>query len=277
MPLTTAERINVGRLSALYTSNELASGTLHGGQIDKRLPHLIYAVTQGLVWANELLETTANLEKIGNYLISICRHDLRAQGVLSLNNGGTVAPISGGGTTIEDLDFIVSATSYIATGESAVTFDGTGGMPDLRGFNVETFARNGTVQYTTPQAGGALYYSWNRVTGVFQLLSTDPLINPAAQVDESFRIVPDTGATTSSSSTLAPSVIVYPASWEPDGITLNLQYIVDAGEVVLFVSGYNSNFLVAPTNFTYTSTGIVMVDAGFDAANFPFVLIMKIN
>lgn len=94
MPLTTAERINIGRLSGLYTSNELAGGRLIGGQIDKRLPNLIYAVTQGLVWMNELSSSAADLDLVGNYLISICRHSSKAEGVLALNNGGTVAPIT---------------------------------------------------------------------------------------------------------------------------------------------------------------------------------------
>lgn len=118
MPLTVAEKINIGRLSGLYTSNELAGGRLIGGQIDKRLPNLIYAVTQGLVWMNELSSPTVDADLVGNYLISICRHSTKAEGVLALNNGGTVAPItpSTGAASvfpirISSADF-VTATEY---------------------------------------------------------------------------------------------------------------------------------------------------------------------
>ena len=61
MPLTTTEQISIGRLSALYTSNEIESGTLVGGTIDKRLPHLIYVVTEGLQFLYDLDPTHEDL------------------------------------------------------------------------------------------------------------------------------------------------------------------------------------------------------------------------
>ncbi len=273
MPLTTPQQISIGALCALYSSNEIASGRTAGGTIDKRLPQLIYAVNQGLKWLYEYDPTNEDLDTIGNYLISICRHQFRAQATLDLNNGGTVSPITPStGTTINPLDFIVSATSTIATGESSIYFDGTNGNPDFRGLDVN-FARGATVQYTTNPGTGELYYGWNKVTGFFQLLGT----SAEAAEGERFRIMPDTAsASTSSATAVAPSVTVLPGQWL-DAVTLNLQYIVDAGEVALFISGYNSNFLIAPTDFTYTSTGIIMTDSNFNSANFPFTLIMKIN
>jgi hypothetical protein len=91
--LTTQQRINIGRLSGLYASNELQSGKKIGGLLDRRLPHLIYAVTQGLEWLNELDTANEDLEPIGHYLISICRHQLKAMAVLDIATPGTVATI----------------------------------------------------------------------------------------------------------------------------------------------------------------------------------------
>lgn len=273
MPLTTQQQINIGRLCGLYASNEIASGQKKGGLIDPRLPHLIYAVTQALVWMDELDSETVDLNIVGNYLISICRHQLKAQGVLAVSSGGEVAPISGSGTIVNDLDFIVSASSYIATGESSVTFDGTGGMPDLRGYDVD-FARNGTVMYTTPPGDGSLYYAWNSVTGVFQLLGD----SAAAQVGERFRIMPDATGGTSSSSVVTTwrRLVISSASFEPDGVTCNLATIVGS-EYTLTVIGFNQEPQFAGTFFDYTSTGFEIIWPGFDAADFGNIIIDKID
>lgn len=91
--LTTEEQISIGALCALYSANENASGVKHGGNIDPELPTKIFLVNQGLKWLYELDPTNDDLTIIGNYLISICRHQFRAQATLDLNNGGTVSPI----------------------------------------------------------------------------------------------------------------------------------------------------------------------------------------
>lgn len=190
-----------GPLAALYTGKK----AMFGKSIIKPIPPLqITIFTDILRWGYDGgAETDQTLRKISNYLYWMCgMFQLQAQNIISGPGGGSVVPTPSGGAAVNDLDFIVSATSYIATGESAVTFDGTGGMPDLRGYNVD-FARNGTTQYTTPQAGGALYYSWNSVTGLFQLLGT----SPEALEGESFRIMPDATGGSGSSSAYSPTTI----------------------------------------------------------------------
>ena len=266
MPLTTAQQISIGALCSVYTSNELASGKRHGGVMDTGLPVQIYAVNQGLKWLYEYDTTNADLVPIGNHLISICRQQFRAQAVLSLNNGGTIAPIVPSRTPPNRLDFIVSDTSFIPTGDSEVY------IPQFVGYNVD-FARNGTEQYTTPQSGGAQYFSWNIVTGLFKLLPDG--VSGAASEGEAFRIMPDTGGDSEAMSQVYPFIITG-ADFEPDGITYNNPIIV-GDQLMLRVGGYSGEDLFAPTFFEYTSTGFVIIASSFDANNFGNIVVWKIN
>lgn len=266
MPLTTPQRISIGALCALYTSNELQSGTRHGGVIDPKLPHLIYAVNQGLKWLYEYDSTNEDLDTIGHYLISICRHQFRAQAVLALNNGGTVSPISPSGGPPNRLDFIVDDTTFIPTGGTSVY------IPQFIGYNVD-FARNGTTQYTTIQPGGAQYYSWNIVTGLFTLLGD----NPEATAGEAFRIMPDTGGDGEAIAQAYPYIITG-ANFEDDGITYIYPTSTLVGDqIMLFVTGYNQEWQFAGTFFEYTDDGFEIIVSGFDANNFGNIIVMKIN
>jgi len=199
--MTVPEKTIIAELSQYISLNVINKSGLYGGGEDLRLPRKLYLIRKGVQRLYDLDPTDTTLFGTSNLMIALCgKYQFIA--LAKQNSGGSVVPISPDGVSPNDLDFIVSASSYIATGQSAVTFDGTGGMPDLRGYNVD-FARNGTTQYTTPQLGGALYYGWNSVTGLFQLLGT----SPEAQVDESFRIMPDATGGTGSSSAYSPTTI----------------------------------------------------------------------
>lgn len=180
MALTTVQQISIGALCGLYTSNEIASGRRAGGVIDKRLPHLINAVNQGLKWLYEYDPTNDDLVPIGNYLISICRNQFKAQGVLALNNGGTISPIVPSNIFPNALDFIVSDDSFIPTG-GTVKY-----IPQYIGYTI-LLARGSQVQNTTPQFGGAAYYAWNYTTGYLSLL---PVPGGEALEGEPFHIQP---------------------------------------------------------------------------------------
>lgn len=270
--MTVAEIIEIAEISQFMAANDIANNGLYtGGGAYKRLPRHLYLVRKNVQRMYELDPTDDTLTATSNYLLALCgKYRFAAQSVMG--GTGTIASISSG-ATINDLDFIVSASSYIATGESSVTFDGTGGMPDLRGYDVD-FARNGTTQYTTPQAGGALYYGWNKVTGLFQLLGT----NPEALEGESFRIMPDATGGTSSSSVVTTwrRLVISSASFEPDGVTCNLATIVGS-EYTLTVIGFNQEPQFAGTFFDYTSTGFEIIWPGFDAADFGNIIIDKID
>ena len=272
MPLTVPQQISIGALCALYTSNELESGTRHGGVIDPKLPHLIYAVNQGLKWLYELDTTDSDLVPIGNYLISICRQQFRAQGVLALNNGGTVAPITPNNPPPNDIDFIVSSTSLIATGDTEIYLDGTGG-PDLRGYDIDFF-RGSQVQYTTPQQGGAAYYSWNNVTGLLRLL---PTVGGQALVDEPMRISPKTGGGATVVPTQEYPIVITSADFEADGVTY-LNSLIVGDQLFLLANNVPNPALFAPTDFVYVSGGIEIILSAFNANVFDYTIVInKIN
>lgn len=194
MAVTTQEQIDIGRVCGVLAANELQGGKIHGGALGNRNPILLHMVTDTLEDLYTLDPTNADIEPIQNYLNSICNETPRAAYLLDISaGGGSISPvIPGGDSTVQSIDWIVSATtsgsSPFATNATTVTFDGTGGMPDLRGYNMDYY-RQGIIQYTNPQSGGGTYYSWNKISGVMQLFG-DPPVNGAAQLDEPMRITP---------------------------------------------------------------------------------------
>jgi hypothetical protein len=157
---------------------------------------LIYIYWKILNTIYELDNAYPGLEAPARYLYELeMKYAFRAARIVDGGGGGTVAPVtpSGTGSNINDLDWLVSGSSSqlapLANGDFAVTFDGTGGMLDLRGFNINFF-RGGVTQNTTPLGDGSSYYYWNKITGLFQLLGAAPA-NGAAQEGELMRISPD--------------------------------------------------------------------------------------
>lgn len=73
--------------------------------------------------------------------------------------------------------------------------------------------------------------------------------------------------------TIFPLVITG-ADFEVDGVTYNNPDIVGLN-LMIFVSGFNSEWQFAPTFFNYTPTGITIVFPGFDANNYSTIIIQK--
>lgn len=185
---TTTEIIEIANASCVYASNELDKGSVVSGLLDKKLPSLIHCTRQGLEWLYELDPSNEDIYTIENYLTSICKHWLRAEN--SLVGGGIVtSTTSSSSSSASPIDWLVSGTASgtapLSTGQTTVTLDGSGGMPDLRGFNVDFF-RGGIPQYTTSTGDGSNYYNWSSATGAFTLLGT----TPEAQLGEQMRISP---------------------------------------------------------------------------------------
>lgn len=174
MPFSTQEKIDIGRVCGVYSSNEIAARR-EGGLIDLRLPSLLNATTTGLEWLYELDPSNEDIDQIGNYLISICRHIARAQYNLNLGSGGSVAPVNPVAEAPEPLDFIVDGSTPIVTGASSVT------LTEFIGWNIDLY-RNGVIQYTTNPGSGAIYYSWNKITGLLTLLGTSPEAGEGEQI-----------------------------------------------------------------------------------------------
>jgi hypothetical protein len=80
---------------------------------------------------------------------------------------------------------------------------------------------------------------------------------------------------------ITPSEMIYPfvitgADFESDGITYNDSRII-GDELMLFITGFNQEWQFAPTFFTYTSTGFIIVAPGFDANNFGNIIVQNLN
>jgi len=176
--MTVAEIIEIAEISQFMAANDIAKNGLHtGGGAYLRLPRQLYMVRKNVERMYDLDPTDDTLTATSNYLLALCgKYRFAAQSVTGIS--GTIATITPAGSgTPNTLDFIVSASTTIPTGGTTVT------LSQFIGYEID-FARNGTVQYTTPPGDGSLYYSWNSVTGVFTLLGD----NPGAIAGERFRI-----------------------------------------------------------------------------------------
>ena len=192
--ITIDDTIERGMLSIGYSANDNAKGNLFGRRLNSNFvvsPVTIAMVTDALIWAEDGdAQTDEEIRNIANYLIWLTgKYGMEAAYRLGqTDGGGSVTPGGSSQSTINPLDWLVSDTADqyapLANGDSAVTFDGTNDMPDLRGYNMNFF-RGGITQNTTPLGDGSTYYYWNKSTGLFQLFGG------AAQTGELMRITPD--------------------------------------------------------------------------------------
>lgn len=84
----------------------------------------------------------------------------------------------------QPVEIIVNITPGLTSGTTSFTFDGTAGTFDWRGRIISLFER---VGQGTMQAG--IQYTWNDVTGVFQLLQTGDTFAPGELFVASFNTV----------------------------------------------------------------------------------------
>jgi len=186
---TISEAIARGRLSIYLCGNNNAKGRLFGKRLASPNSQVhIAMITDILSWGSSGgAQTDASLRNVANYLVWLCgKYGQMAQAIIDgSSGGGSVVP--GGGIVVAfALDWRVASTATptapLAIGQTVITFDGTNGYPDLRGYNIDFF-RGGVVQYTTDPGDGSTYYSWNRYSGLF-------VVSAAAQLDEAMRITP---------------------------------------------------------------------------------------
>jgi hypothetical protein len=271
MPYSIPDLVNWGKIcQPLARHGEAKRKGTQGQTLDEDLDMKLYITRKDVEYEYDQDPTSENLFAMGNYFLTLMGIYFFAARQAS-GSGGSISPLTPDILVPDDIDFIVDGTTLIPTGGSSVYLNGSGGRPDLRGYNVD-FARNAMVEYTTNPGNGATYYSWNRVTGLFQLL---PFSGGEATAGERFRIMPDTGGY---NVTNAPSaqwpIVVNSANFEVDGVTLNDSRIV-GNQVMIFVTGFSSEQQFSGTFFDYTSTGIVIIWPEFNAANFGNIIIQK--
>ena len=196
--LPVDEIIELGKASIYLSANYVAKRRLFGGTVIKPTPPVQIAwVTDALEWGYlGGAQTDQSLRQTANYAYWLYgKFQLEAQNIIDGPGGGSVAPTPSGSTLPNPLDFEVSASTTVATGETSVT------LSQFIGYDVN-FSRGGIMQNTTSLGDGSSYFAWNRVTGLFS-------IYPAAQVGELFRIMPDLGSGVSvSSNANTPDTII---------------------------------------------------------------------
>ncbi|HRP30441.1 MAG TPA: hypothetical protein PKV73_01050 [Agriterribacter sp.] len=269
--LPISEIIEIGNVSIYLSANYTAKRGLFGGSLIKPVPPVQIAwVTSALSWGySGGAQTEQSLRETGNYAYWLYGlFQLQAQNIISGPGGGSVVPTPSGGGSPNDLDFIVSASSLIPTGGTSLY------IPQFIGYQVD-FARGGIMQYTTPQPGGGTYYSWDSVTGIFTLLSTDPVLYPPnATEGEPFRIMVDAGGSGSAAATDVFPFVVTSADFEPDGVTL-LDTRISGNTVYLQANNVPNPFLFAPDDFIYVSGGVEIIVPGFNANTFSYTIVVN--
>ena len=213
MAYTTDDIILWGKISQPFSYQNEVKTLAQNGSIDKDHHIKLYVERKSVEWYNSQADPDADiLYTISNWLFALEGiWGLKAQ-FIDGGSGGQVAPVvpADTGSSPDDIDWLVSGTASqyapLADGENFVILNGTGGMPDLRGYNINYF-RGGVTQNITPLGDGSTYYSWNRSTGLLQLYGSAPA-NGAAQSGELMRITPDrTGGTSTVTNPNTPETI----------------------------------------------------------------------
>lgn len=153
-----ADTIQIAKYSSLLASLDLEKGNTNNPALVPNLPDILTIEGGILQWLNDIDPSNADLTKVANYVYSLCgSYGLTAQAIISGGGGGSVTP---GQPSLPPppYQFTVSASSFIATGESTKV------ITAFIGYNL-IFIRGGVPQSTVDTGG--TYYSWQSSTGTF--------------------------------------------------------------------------------------------------------------
>jgi len=174
---TISEVIERGEVSIYLSGNDNSKGAMFGSRRAAPGSQVTIAmITDALNWGNAGgAQSAEDLRQMANYLTwLIGRYGQQAEYILEGSGGGAVIP-GGGGTLATPLYFYVSASSFVATGETTVT------MPtSWTGYNL-AFSRNGVVQTTVDTE--PTYFSYDTDSREF-------ICTPAAVEGELFALIP---------------------------------------------------------------------------------------
>ena len=175
MALTVPNILAVAKICQYLSTKDVANGSLFGARISPQTPIVLKAETAAVEWMYDQDPSNSTLILTSNYLYSLCRgYNLKAQKILG-TAGGSISPIN-----IESaptpLQFEVSVSSIIATGETSVT------LSQFIGYNL-LFVRGQVPQSTIDIGDGTSYYSWSKSIGLLT-------ISPAAVEGELMQIYP---------------------------------------------------------------------------------------
>ena len=152
-----ADTIQIAKYSSLLASLDLDKGNANNPALVPNLPDILTIEGGILEWLNDIDPSNDDLTKVANYVYSLCgSYGLTAQAIIS-GGGGSVTP---GQPSLlpPPYQFTVSASSFIATGESTKV------ITAFIGYNL-IFIRGGVPQSTVDEGG--TFYSWVSATGTF--------------------------------------------------------------------------------------------------------------
>ena len=162
--LTIPVVVSCGDVSTYLSDNDNKSGALFGKRLSAPIsPVTILMATDGLRWGTEkdidgTIHNTATSRQVANYCVWLYgKYGQAAQYIISGTGGGSIVPAPSSNLPLP-LQFIVSSTSFIATGKSTAT------ISQFIGFNL-LFSRGSMSQSTVITEPS--YYTWDRDTGNF--------------------------------------------------------------------------------------------------------------
>jgi hypothetical protein len=170
--LTIPVIISVGDVSIYLSDTDNAKGALFGRRLSSPKSSVEIAMaTDSLRWGYEGNPAASTLRETANYCLWLYgKYGQQAQYIISGTGGGSVIPIPGGNLPLP-IQFIVSSSSYMVTGQSSKT------ISSFVGFNL-LFARGSQSQSTINTE--PTWYSWDRDTAAFTC-------TPAAQEGELYQ------------------------------------------------------------------------------------------
>lgn len=171
---TVSTIVSIRPIAQYLAQIDIPRKGLYGGGVTIDLPRKIYLIGKSVQRIFENDPSNSTLTDTANYLYTLLGG--YGQKALAIEQiAGTVSPIvPPAGSLPLPLDFIVSGSTIIATGQSTIN------LSAFIGYDIN-FNRGGQPQYTTNPGDGTTYYSWNKVTGDFTTFG-------AAQPGEQFRI-----------------------------------------------------------------------------------------
>lgn len=162
---------------ALAGIGEYKKKVLRGGNIDSDLARKIYVERKSLEWQLSQNPTDSDNILVGqtNYVYDLCFPYMLEAQFISGGGGLVIDPVSSGLPMPYDFE-ITASSNPLADGQDTVT------LSSFIGFNL-IFNRGNIPQSSFKPVAGGSYYTWNRITGLFQSF-------PAATSGEIFQIVP---------------------------------------------------------------------------------------
>jgi len=141
-----ADTIQIAKYSSLLASLDLEKGNTNNPALVPNLPDILTIEGGILQWLNDIDPSNADLTKVANYVYSLCgSYGLTAQAIISGGGGGGAVTPGQPSLLPPPYQFIVSSTSFIATGESTKV------ITAFIGYNL-IFIRGGVPQSTVDEA-----------------------------------------------------------------------------------------------------------------------------